>query len=104
MNKQEKEIMETFGEKLINSIDLLTKAIQYHADVIGMEGDKAKLTAEISLPDKSYTLDDIKSTLNKYAKREGKDAALALVKRFAGSHNPADIKEADYPKIIAEAA
>ncbi len=120
MNKKEKDLAETYADRLVNSIDLLTKALNYHADVIGYKADNANtqdkvtISAEIKeevLTAKSATtkvpfdvsLKDVKEALNKMAKTEGttKEDVLALVVEFTGdSYNPADIPEDRYEDIL----
>lgn len=97
-----------YADKLIEAINLQTKAIQYLADVIGYKADeknngKVKLDMKIDKePPVTYTLDQIKAALNAYARKAGKDKALEFVNKFAGSNNPADIPENKYSEVMEE--
>ena len=110
--------MET--NKLIDAIELLTKAIHYHADVIGYQADKEnppaadgkgraiklELVQEAPPEDEplvTITLDQVRSALNDYAKKHGKEKAMAFVAKYAETKKPADIDPARYGDLIREA-
>ena len=105
-------------DKVANQLEYCNKAIRYHADCIGTAGDNVnpgtvKLLTEADIPDddqlispktKSHTLDQVKEVMNDYAHKYGKDAAFALVKKYAGSTDITKLKKEDYAKIIKEAS
>ena len=102
--------MNDYAEKLVSEIDALSKAITYLADVIGYKTDdknptvngKAVVTLRAEGKEKTYTIEEIKAALNKFASSNGKTKTMKLVKSYAKSHNPDDIPEDEYPRIMAE--
>jgi hypothetical protein len=99
--------------ELCQAIDRHSAAIKYAADKIGFAMDNLhpEAAAEITIDPKSFekpgkeiSFDDIKTALNAYAKKEGKEKALELVNKFAGSANPKDIPEDKYSEVIQNAA
>jgi hypothetical protein len=110
--------MET--NKLIDAIELLAKAIGYHADVIGYQADrenpmaadgkgraiKLELVQEAPPEDEpliTITLDDVRAVLNSYAKRHGKEKVMDFVGKYSETKKPADIDPARYGDLIREA-
>ena len=108
------------------AIELLTKAIDYHARVIGYKADAenpkdedGRLTVkldhqeETKLPEepvnekqesskKNLTIDDVKQAVNQLARKD-KDAAISIVKKYAETVKLEDIKADDYFSLIKEA-
>lgn len=104
-------------DKLADEVGCNTKAVKYLADCYGFTGDKVnpgqvKLKEDAEIPRdtpivkevKPYTFDQIKAIMNAYAKKNGKDAAMKLVKKYAESMSLKDVKESDYTALAREAA
>lgn len=109
MNKDEKEITKHMSEVLSESIVTLATAILYLADSIGNKGDG--ITTKIVDPEvlekkdinPAVTLDQIKTALNTFAKKHGKEKAIAVLDEFTdGTHRPQDVKPEEYNKLIGE--
>ena len=92
--------------ELTEAIALNTKAINYHANVVGFKADdenptdsegkqKVKLEAEVKGKQEDITFNHIKTAINMYAKSEGRDDALAMVAKFTtgGTQDIKDIPE-----------
>jgi hypothetical protein len=68
-----------------------------------VNGKKEKAVKPAEKKAEPVSLDKLRTLLNAYVKAAGKDKALSLVGKYSnGTQNPADIPEADYPKIISE--
>lgn len=109
MNKDEKEITKHMSEVLSESIVTLATAINYLADSIGNKGDG--ITAHIAdpeVPEKvevnpAVSMDQIKTALNTFSKKHGKEKAIAVLDEFTdGTHRPQDVKPEEYDKLIGE--
>jgi len=111
--------MEELSKKLIETLELQTKAIYYLANVIGHKADdenptdsagkqEVKLDAVVTTKTetleedhKAVTFEHIKTAINMYAKKAGKEAALELVAKYAkGSKDIKAIDEADYNEFF----
>jgi len=104
-------------DKLADRVEYNTKAVRYLADCYGFTGDQinpgeVKLEKDAEIPRdtpivkecKPYTFDQIRSKMNAYAKKHGKDEAMKLVEKYAASMDLKDVKESDYTDLAREAA
>jgi hypothetical protein len=106
--------------KLIDSINLLTKAIHYHADVVGYRADNINPPAtdgngravQLELKQEAppedaplitISLDDVRAALNAYATKHGKEKAMEFISKYSPSKKPADIDPTQYGQLIKEA-
>jgi len=103
-------------EKLNESIQLLTKAIDYYARVIGYKADgenpagaDGKSTVKLEhiealpaadMPMVVLTIDAVRDALNVYAQKHGKEKTFAALKPFAATLNPSDIPVHQYKELI----
>jgi hypothetical protein len=118
----------TLIEKLIDAIQahteaihLNTKAIKFHADVVGYKADnenppaadgkgravKLQLVQPAPAEDQplvEITIDQVKSALNSFATKYGKEKAMAFIAKYAVSKKPADIPKERYADLINEAS
>ena len=110
--KKECDCTTTLTTELINAIDRHSAAIKYAADKIGFALDKIypEAAAEITIDplpfvkDEKVTIEQVKEALNAYARKTSKDEALALVEKYAGSYNPAEIPEDKFIEVLKDAA
>lgn len=116
--------------KHIEALNRQADALKYLADVIGFNADKffekgkntpaPGMTIEHTLPPAGTpivptakqppptkpepTLEDVRAAMNAFARRQGKDAALALVKRYSSTLRVEDIAPERYGELLMEAA
>ena len=121
MDKKEKEVVASYGQQWVDAIDrqtkqmaMLTTAVRYLADVIGVKGDaenpkdeqgKVQVTieAEVKEPEQSVlTIEEVKKSLNTFARAQGKDKAFALLEKYTGSRELKNLRQDQYADIYQE--
>ena len=112
--------------KHTEALNRQAEAIKYLADVIGFNADKLlekgkttpapSMTVEHVLPNDDTpivptvepppkpepTLEDVRAAMNAFARRQGKDAAFALIKGYSSSLKVEDIAPERYGELLME--
>ena len=112
--------------KHTEALNRQVEAIRYLADVIGFNADKLfekgkntpapSMTVEHALPPDDTpvvpaqepppktepTLEDVRASMNAFARRQGKDAAFALIKKYSSSLKVEDIAPERYGELLME--
>ena len=112
--------------KHTEALNRQVEAIKYLADVIGFNADKffekgknmpaPGMTVEHVLPPDDTpivptvvpppktepTLEDVRAAMNAFARRQGKDAAFALIKKYSSSLKVEDIAPERYGELLME--
>ena len=99
MNKKEQEIVDTYANRLIEAITSLTTAIDYHARVIGYQGD-----AEADKPKLEATLVESGPEEIKESNDNAAEERRAEIEAKREAEKPEDTPGCDYTFLDIKAA
>ena len=82
--------------------DIAPETIKEKATPLKKVESTSKKAAKNKEPEKTVTIEDVRTALIDLSKAKGKDAAKELLSEFAAT-KVGDLKESDYPKIYKQA-